>query len=283
MLIECQECNSRISDKADRCPRCGADKDTYLGSGVVCSECQQPGHRAYNNCANCGAPSSFLVGAPSKPFAQTKTSVATDQSARTKSSVDGLRSENLFVEKSDRGRSSAGLWARYCAKQIDFAWLLFPAAVLTFFLFRITLPGLFDWNEEYTGPDVLFGLVTMVLVVCSEAIVVSIFGSSPGKSLAGISLRTEAGKKLPIGKSLIRSLQAFAQGQGLGIPIIALFTHLAAYDAVKKQGIADWDKALSVEYRSQAISLVRWIFLGTLSIASLVLGALLVVIAGQDL
>lgn len=283
MLIECQECNNRISDKADRCPRCGADRDTYLGSGLVCSECQQPGHRAYGKCANCGAPSAFLVGVPSRPFAQTTTTIATDQPAHTQSSDDALLSENLFVKKAERGRSTAGLWARYCAKQIDFAWLLLPAAILTFFLFRITLPGLFDWNEEYTGPDVLFGLVTMGLIVCSEAIVVSIFGSSPGKSLAGISLRTEAGKKLRIGKSLIRSLQAFVQGQGLGVPIIALFTQLAAYDAVKKQGIAAWDKALGVEYNSQAISPIRWFFLVTLSFLSVVLGALLVLIAAQDL
>jgi hypothetical protein len=282
MLIECQECNNRISDKADRCPRCGADKDTYLGSGVVCSECQQPGHRAYGNCANCGAPSSFLVGAPSKPFAQTTTSVATDQPAQTKSSVDGLRSENLFVEKSDRGRSSAGLWARYCAKQIDFVWLFFPAAILTFYLFRMALPGLFVYEtEEYVGPDVLFGFVTLIAIACCEAVVISLFGSTPGKSLAGISIRGESGQKLPFGKSLIRSLRAFAQGQGLGVPVLALFTHLAAYNAIEKEGVSGWDKACGVQYNSQAISLIQWICLAVLSIASLVLVISLAFIAGQ--
>lgn len=281
MLIACQECNNRISDKADRCPRCGADKDTYLGSGVFCSECQKPGHRAYDNCANCGAPSSFLTDAPTRADVSFRRTAVAEPSTPLTYSADGPRIENPYLEKSQRGRSSAGLWARYCAKQIDFAWLIFPAAILAFLLFSFAFPGLVDWNDDNAGPDFLFGFVTMILIACLEAVIISIFGSSPGKWLAGISLRNQQHKKLSVGTSLARSLRVYVQGLGLGIPFIALFTQLSGYNSVKNLGKADWDKALSVDYISHPIGPFRWIILVVLAIAAFVLLAALAAIGSQ--
>lgn len=282
MLIECQECKHRISDKADRCPRCGADKNTYLGSGVYCSECRHPGHRAYDTCSNCGAPSTFLVADRGITSALHDIPISSEESMPPTFSNAGVPVENLVPGTIDRGRTLPGLWARFCAKQIDFALLIIPAAIVSFFLFRLTLPGLFDWNNEYTGSDMLFGLVTLFFVACFEGLLVSIFGSSPGKSLAGISLRTAASTKLTIGKSLARSLQAFAQGQGCGIPIIGFFTHLAAYDAVKKQGVAGWDKTSGVDYRSKPIGVLRWMLLVALAITSFGIAVSLTLLAGQS-
>lgn len=58
MLIECQECSSRISDKADRCPQCRASPAQFLGKRTICSECGQTTHQAYSACPECGAPPS---------------------------------------------------------------------------------------------------------------------------------------------------------------------------------------------------------------------------------
>jgi len=62
MLIVCQECRSQISDKAERCPRCGADPETFSGGQLVCSECRGGVTRAHSKCPHCGAPASLFSG-----------------------------------------------------------------------------------------------------------------------------------------------------------------------------------------------------------------------------
>lgn len=66
MLIECQECNNRISDKADRCPQCRASPAQFLGQRTICSECGAATHKAYAACPECGASSSHIVGSDAR-------------------------------------------------------------------------------------------------------------------------------------------------------------------------------------------------------------------------
>ena len=50
-LIKCQECGATISDKALRCPQCGASVET-----VVCKECGKPIPHDALTCPHCGIP-----------------------------------------------------------------------------------------------------------------------------------------------------------------------------------------------------------------------------------
>ena len=50
-LIKCQECGATISDKALRCPQCGASVEA-----VVCKECGKPIPHEALTCPHCGIP-----------------------------------------------------------------------------------------------------------------------------------------------------------------------------------------------------------------------------------
>lgn len=58
MLVRCQICSSNVSDQAAACPKCGADKPTFLGPSSYCYECGAATNAAYESCADCGAPRS---------------------------------------------------------------------------------------------------------------------------------------------------------------------------------------------------------------------------------
>ena len=51
-LIQCRNCGHSISDKAERCPKCGAPVEHIIN----CPECGEPMHSNDKCCPNCGCP-----------------------------------------------------------------------------------------------------------------------------------------------------------------------------------------------------------------------------------
>lgn len=51
-LIQCRNCGHSISDKATRCPNCGATTTPQIN----CPECGQPMDASMSSCPNCGFP-----------------------------------------------------------------------------------------------------------------------------------------------------------------------------------------------------------------------------------
>jgi hypothetical protein len=56
MLIHCQECDAEISEHADACPKCSAQKIAFLGEPIRCDECGNDTFAAFAICQKCGAP-----------------------------------------------------------------------------------------------------------------------------------------------------------------------------------------------------------------------------------
>ena len=64
MIVDCQECESSISDTASACPRCGAGKEAFLGSRLACGECGGALFAAHRSCPSCGAPRALRIQTP---------------------------------------------------------------------------------------------------------------------------------------------------------------------------------------------------------------------------
>ncbi len=138
-------------------------------------------------------------------------------------------------------------WVRFFARSIDmFAF----SAVAGFTVGFLYTPA--SRMNEY-----VFGIMLSIIYIFLEPIMLSTWGATPGKALLNISLRREDGSKLSYSEGLNRSFHVWLKGCGAGVPIVALFTQLRAYNRLKNEGKTSWDREGHYVYIHHNISPVR--------------------------
>ena len=91
--------------------------------------------------------------------------------------------------------------------------------------------------------QILMGMILLFSWIFFEASLLSTFGTTLGKWLFKIKVRTQPyGEKLSFGNAISRSFSVWLIGLGLGIPIITLITQLVSYSKLKKSGKTSWDE-----------------------------------------
>lgn len=136
-------------------------------------------------------------------------------------------------------------WRRYWARSFDCV----VAGVFLGVALGIVL--------EMTGvnidliPDLLFGLVLLGLWVPVEGVLLSLWGTTPGKALLATRVRTKNGDALSFGIGLRRSASVWVRGMGLGLGLIQLIANIIGYRTLKSEREATWDGeyGLVVEHR----------------------------------
>lgn len=133
--------------------------------------------------------------------------------------------------------------------------------------------------------DAFFGLIegpagrivdviaTSTLAAIIGGFVIGLTGTTIGKWTFGI--RVLDSQLVPIGvvKGLGRELRVLFEGLALGIPILALFTMIAGFQRLKKQGTASWDANQNVVlYRANGITQYILNAVGVLLTASAMVG-----------
>jgi hypothetical protein len=89
---------------------------------------------------------------------------------------------------------------------------------------------------EYIIPMSLFFWVVV------ESILLSTWGTTPGKLLLGITVREIDGSKLNFSRALNRSASVWFYGMGCGITFIEFITKVTSYNRLSKKGITRWDQ-----------------------------------------
>jgi hypothetical protein len=138
-------------------------------------------------------------------------------------------------------------WVRWAARMIDlnlYGWLyellallLWPAALRA----PAALAGMF-------APR--FALLTVALTsippaLCGlfvEALLLSTWGTTPGKGLLRVIVRTGEGARLSYRQAWLRALKVWVKGQALGIPLISLIALAQGHQHLVKDGAATWDR-----------------------------------------
>lgn len=92
-----------------------------------------------------------------------------------------------------------------------------------------------DINES------LLGLIILACSVPIHALMLSLLGTTAGKALFKIEI-TNNGQKLNFVQAFGREALVYLKGFGLGIPLVALFTQIAAFNDLKKTGSSSWDR-----------------------------------------
>lgn len=163
---------------------------------------------------------------------------------------------SLHGTMGDRGGTGNGLndkrweglpqvrpWIRFWARGLD-ETIIVAAAV---YLFATAWPeGLFYF------PYVLVGSLIL------NPIQMTMFGTTLGKFVFGISVETEHGEPPSLGQAAAREFSVLLRGCGLNFFVAPLITKAMAFRRLVSEGATTWDRAQGLVVRHRAVGPLRW-------------------------
>ncbi len=156
------------------------------------------------------------------------------------------------------------LWRRYFARLVDcyicglIGALLILLAAIFWQARGLQVPNwiaamLFNPEVPLALQQLYWALFSPLLWVLVEPIVLSNFGTTPGKALFRLRLVSDSNEHNYWG----RSFTVWAVGMGFGIPVVTFFTNLIAAIRLKKKGKTDWDRWAGFSVEAEPLSLIR--------------------------
>ena len=132
-------------------------------------------------------------------------------------------------------------WRRLFARTVDICTAGLVLFMLLIFAFSATMPEQAASFAKAIENPIIASVVLYLIWLPAEALLLSLFGTTPAKWLFGIRVAHPGGNLLSFAAALNRSFLVFVQGVGFGIPFVALFTQLFAYRRLTKTGTTLWD------------------------------------------
>ena len=132
-------------------------------------------------------------------------------------------------------------WRRLFARTVDICTAGFVLFMLLIFAFSATMPEQAAGFAKAIENPIIASVVLYLIWLPAEALLLSLFGTTPAKWLFGIRVAHPGGDLLSLSEAVNRSFLVFVQGVGFGIPFVALFTQLFAYRRLTKTGTTLWD------------------------------------------
>ena len=136
-------------------------------------------------------------------------------------------------------------WRRLFARTVDICTAGLVLFMLLIFAFSATMPEQAAGFAKAIENPIIASVVLYLIWLPAEALLLSLFGTTPAKWLFGIRVAHPGGNLLSFAAALNRSFLLFVQGVGFGIPFVALFTQLFAYRRLTKTGTTLWDTSSS--------------------------------------
>ncbi|MCM3765094.1 RDD family protein [Neobacillus niacini] len=152
---------------------------------------------------------------------------------------------------------------RYLARFFDLS--LFSLFVITFF-------SIFKPHFIADSSAIFIFMLCLILYILVEAVILSIFGNTLGKSLLNARVRTVTGVPIDFFTALKRSIFVNAAGMGFGVPFINIICFLFSYRDLKEHGIATWDKHIGTVVLYGKVSTARLVVVSLFPIALLIAG-----------
>ncbi len=146
-----------------------------------------------------------------------------------------IEPSEIIVEQPDKPKENiahANPWIRCLARLIDYA---------LFFLLLLSSRKLFHGQLPFGKFEHLIPFEFFVWIPI-EALLLSTWGSTPGKWFLRTRLKQGKRQKLDFMTALRRSFAVWFRGLGMGIPILNFFCLLIAYHKLKVFQITSWDR-----------------------------------------
>lgn len=165
---------------------------------------------------------------------------------------------------------------RLVARWIDLLVVGLPFVLALMFAAGFSAPTLGALGMAMPMPvwQVLWLFLLICLSPIPEAGLLSTWGTTPGKALAGLAVRDGSGAKLSFETALCRSYRVAYHGLGLGLPVVAYVTQIVACHQLRRVGVAKWDAALGTDVRGEPPTPLRWAGLGAIATAIIAISLL---------
>lgn len=147
-------------------------------------------------------------------------------------------------------------WMRYWARLLDIQLFAFPISIVLIFV----LP------EFFRIPRLLQMAFVLPLILILEAGLLATVGTTPGKWLLGISIRSASGGPVSFGAAVRRGMDLYWRGMGCAVPPISLFTMITAESRLSVNGQTTWDVIAGL--RTSHLPIPWW--KGTLTVAAFI-------------
>lgn len=157
-------------------------------------------------------------------------------------------------------------WVRFGARNVDY--------IIAIFVFSLAL-SIFapSFNEEIN--NMVFGLISLFVWIFVESILLITWGSTPGKWLLNIQIKTNKNKKPSLFNAFKRSIKVWFFGLAIGFPFISIFTLISAHSELTKNKTTTWDKSEHFTITHKKIGIYR----ATIALFLLVIYPILVILA----
>lgn len=127
-------------------------------------------------------------------------------------------------------------WRRYLARLVDF----FLFAALIGLGISVMVPSVAEWIADGRGTLLSLGVALAYLPL--EAFMLARSGTTPGKRLFALRVRTIDGSPLTFEHAFQRSARVYLLGQAFGLPILTQIAKLFALDRFRRTGTTLWDE-----------------------------------------
>ena len=164
-------------------------------------------------------------------------------------------------------------WQRFWARSLDMAIADLAVMALLSLVFHVS-----PLTNDSTLLDVGTTVLGWLVVFLAEPLLLSTWGTTPGKWLLGLKLEDYFGDKLTWSEGFSRCCGVLTEGFGLHIPIYSLWRHWKCYKACRDYQPLDYDS--ENRYYSRVGDRWRWRAVGSI-LVSLVLVAAAVLVSFQ--
>lgn len=166
-------------------------------------------------------------------------------------------------------------WRRFFARTVDLVFIGVPVSFLFTFSIIVLFPNNVGGFAKFIENPIGEVVIIYALWLPVEALFLSVGGTTPAKWVFGIRVTRRTGEKLSYGQALQRAFLVFAQGDGLGIPLVTLFTRLFAYRRLKKTGTTLWDTSVDSVVTHRKWGVIRAIVVLLITLTALMIFSIL--------
>lgn len=138
-------------------------------------------------------------------------------------------------------------WRRFFARSLDqmiysFLWAAFLSLVMNV-----------NIGNRSGGMSLLSVIVTSLLMIFIEPALLSVFGTTVGKWVLGLSVVGNDDRRLTYSEALSRTGTVFLRGMGLNIPIYNLVRNWKSYQACDGGETLDWEYDSTIVLRDEKV------------------------------
>ena len=184
-------------------------------------------------------------------------------------------SENPILKENAPCNPIVHPWSRYWARIFDtnlFILLVIPAWSI-FFSLRPSIAN--KIMELRQGGDLFIAWVSVFLYVFVEPLLLSVWGTTPGKWFLKIRVRYSNNDKISYADAFERSSRIWLWGMVGWVPVLPIISLYLNYRDLKKNGKTSWDRAGKFVVSHEDVSLGRSAVFSLLLISiAIILGVL---------